>query len=595
MKKNRSIKQNKPMNTALLLLIWFFVFSAVFSAGAYLFLENDYASWHVRYENTIEKKAYSAIQRIQRTVQENGANNLSTRIQLALASDANTFPESGEMYACLKERETGSKLADSAKRIYLVLPGEETDSGPADEPMNNNLLYLCDDNDIMDWMEQTEAAGANARPEEIQDDCHILFRLKEYELYDDGSFLPKQIVATDVNIVTGQEKTIGIFSYPQATETVNESVWEIVSSSDPIIYIVGSNHSADAFPQDKAAGDREYRVSCSESHTYQYGRELEKYYSYHKYFWKGDFVYIRKIPFVCDFPADESFKSTSIVVFNENGQFTFSTDDSSNNLVLEYYFKSNYPEERMKGLLFRGLIYYIPLLLISSVFVFVIHKRKIVKYEKEQYRRTLTDSLSHDLKSPITALRGYAESLKENLNTEKRDVYADAILESSDYMDRLINGNMELIKLEEMGRVRNKENTDLVKVSEELFVKYKPVLEEKGITLTITGDYQRKANKELITRALENLVSNAVKYTNKNGSITLIGGKDELSLSNTTSSFPDRKPDDLWEPFVKGNDSRTGEDGNGLGLAIAKRIFNMHKFKSKITYTNDNIVRIELK
>ena len=597
MRKNelRNSKSKKPMNTAVVLIIWFVIFSAIYAIGAYVFLAYDYVAWRTDCGNTIEKKAYNGIQRIQRTVQEAGADNLSSRIQLELASDTNAFSEPGETYACLKTRDTGRILADSTKRIYLVLPDEEKDPEVMDDPMNKNLLYTCNDKNIMDWMEQTEAAGVNARPKEIQDDCHILFRLKEYELGDDGTFLPKQIVATDVNNVTGQEKRIGIFTYPQTVETVNESEWEVMSSSDPLIFIVGSNYNADAFPQDKIVSDKDYEVCSWESHSYQYGIEVNKYYTYNKRFWKGDYVYIGRIPFVCDFPEEESFESTTIVIIDENGQSTFSKEDSYDNLVLEYYYKSNYREEWMNYLLSRMMIYYLPFLLASSVIVMLIHRRKIAKYEKEQYRRTLTDSLSHDLKSPITALRGYAESLKENLNTDKREVYADAILESSVYMDHLINGNMELMKLEEMGGVRNKENVDLVKVSEELFAKYKPALEEKGITLTIAGDYQRKANKELITTAMENLVSNTVKYTAENGAITLTGEKDGLSLSNTTSSVPDKKPNELWKPFVKGNDSRTGENGSGLGLAIAKRIFDMHKIKSKISYAGDNTVCVKLR
>ena len=238
MKKNDlgNSKRKKPMKTAIVLLIWFVIFSAVYAIGAYVFLAYDYAAWRADCGNTIEKKAYNGIQRIQRTVQEAGADNLSSRIQIQLASDTNVFPGPGEIYACLKTRDTGKILADSVKRIYLVLPDEEKDSEVMDDPMNKNLLYTCSDINIMDWMEQTEAAGVNARPKEIQDKCHILFRLKEYELRDDGTFLPKQIVATDVNNTTGQEKLIGIFTYPQTVETVNESEWEVMASPDPVVW-----------------------------------------------------------------------------------------------------------------------------------------------------------------------------------------------------------------------------------------------------------------------------------------------------------------------------------------------------------------------
>ena len=596
MKKNTTnSKLKKPKSTAFVLLVWLIAFSAFYALCAFLFLTNDYATWRSSCISTVERTAYSNIQRFQQLAELPASYNPLNNFSQVLGSDVHRLGETADVYVRVTDRTTGKQIADSGKRIYLVLPNEDVDP-KQDDPSMLNILYTCDSREIMEWMEQTEAAGINSRDEYINDQCHIVFRLKDYELGDDGSFLPKQIIASDVNATTGQEKLIGVFTYPKETKTVDESTWVSMSDPDPYLYILGGDLTADDFPlwDGKSLPDTGYNVSRSESHTYQYGREINEAEYYSKSFWKGDFVYIRNLPFVVSIPGENSFESATIVYENENGQVSVISDAASRNLVLEFYYKSNYREERMNELLFRGLIYYLPLLIISSIIVTLIHRRKVVKYEKESFRRTLTDSMSHDLKSPLTALRGYAESLKENLNTEKKEEYADAILDSSEYMDRLISGNMELLKLEDMGAIRNKEDVDLVKVAEELFEKYKPALNEKGITLIITGNFQRKANKELITSALENLVSNTVKYTSENGSITLLGTKNSLTLSNSAISIPDRKPEELWESFVKGDDSRSGENGSGLGLAIAKRIFDKHKIKSKIKYGANNLFCVEL-
>ena len=58
-------------------------------------------------------------------------------------------------------------------------------------------------------------------------------------------------------------------------------------------------------------------------------------------------------------------------------------------------------------------------------------------------------------------------------------------------------------------------------------------------------------------------------------------------ISNTTDKLPDKKPKELWETFVKGDDSRSNEKGSGLGLAIAKQIFDKHRIKAKINYKKD--------
>ena len=102
-------------------------------------------------------------------------------------------------------------------------------------------------------------------------------------------------------------------------------------------------------------------------------------------------------------------------------------------------------------------------------------------------------------------------------------------------------------------------------------------------------------SKPSVSRGLSILKNGGHIEVAPNGAITLTGEKDGLSLSNTTSSVPDKKPNELWKPFVKGNDSRTGENGSGLGLAIAKRIFDMHKIRSKISYAGDNTVCVKLR
>ena len=162
--------------------------------------------------------------------------------------------------------------------------------------------------------------------------------------------------------------------------------------------------------------------------------------------------------------------------------------------------------------------------------------------------------------------------------------YADAILESTDYMDRLINGNLELLRLQDKRFAGDKEKTDLVKMTENLFEKYTPSLEERNITLTVKGDYIKKVNRNLFANALENLVSNSVKYVDDGGEINVVGNKNYFTILNSVEELPDKKGEELWETFVKGNDSRSNEKGSGIGLTIAKSIFDIHKIKASIEY-----------
>ena len=188
-------------------------------------------------------------------------------------------------------------------------------------------------------------------------------------------------------------------------------------------------------------------------------------------------------------------------------------------------------------------------------------------------------------------MRGYAENLKENLNNEKRDHYADCILKNTDYMNRLISDNLSLLKLEYDTSKPGKDKVDLIELSKELIDKYMPLLGGRDVSVDISGSYLVKGNMAQLSTAIENLISNAVRYVNDKGMINIGGSKKEFFISNTALSLPDMKAEELWKPFVKGDDSRSNENGSGLGLSIAKNIFDRHKFKSLIRY--DNIDKVD--
>ena len=115
----------------------------------------------------------------------------------------------------------------------------------------------------------------------------------------------------------------------------------------------------------------------------------------------------------------------------------------------------------------------------------------------------------------------------------------------------------------------------------------KPLLEEKNITLSINGSFNRKANRASLERVMDNLLSNALKYTKEGGKINIYSkdtpfSKHVFVIENTPIDAVSVKPSKLWEPFVKGDESRSDKSGTGLGLSIVKNILNNLGFKSRI-------------
>ncbi|MBP1591591.1 MAG: HAMP domain-containing histidine kinase, partial [Oscillospiraceae bacterium] len=132
---------------------------------------------------------------------------------------------------------------------------------------------------------------------------------------------------------------------------------------------------------------------------------------------------------------------------------------------------------------------------------------------KDEYRRSVINSLSHDLKTPLTIISGCAENLKENVDPEKREFYEDAIIENAKYTEKIINDALELSRSENNSKAPEFEKFELRPMAEEIIKKYDVPASERRVTVNITGNSSVKADRKMINQLLENLISNAVKYT----------------------------------------------------------------------------------
>lgn len=232
--------------------------------------------------------------------------------------------------------------------------------------------------------------------------------------------------------------------------------------------------------------------------------------------------------------------------------------------------------EEQKG---RLLIGYGVLFLLTCItaaimagFSFV-RARKV--WEMAEYRRNLTNTLAHDLKSPLTAIAGYAENLHSGAHKAKQDYYTDAILQNVQYMNRMIADVLELADLEKTNVVR-KEPTDVIALLREAFLQYDPELAERHITLHIDGDCTVQADPRMMMQAAANLASNAVRYTPDGKTITVSGSVRQLTVSNACEDIADAGA--LTDAFTKNDTARSNRSGSGLGLTIVRQIMELHGF-----------------
>ncbi len=233
------------------------------------------------------------------------------------------------------------------------------------------------------------------------------------------------------------------------------------------------------------------------------------------------------------------------------------------------------------------IAFIIAVTILSALFCFIASKityaHSKAQYDMEDYRKTLMNTMAHDLKSPLMSISGYAENLKESVHSEKREHYASAIMDNVDHMNHIIEEILTLSKTEDGNVVLNKTELIVEEVIRECLKKYELQMSKRKLQSVMNGSLTLRADKTLFTEALDNLIGNAVKYADAESVITFTLDKKSIGIANQCSAEIS-DVNELLKPFVTGNENRSNKGGSGLGLAIAKNIMDLHKFKMNVKY-----------
>lgn len=207
--------------------------------------------------------------------------------------------------------------------------------------------------------------------------------------------------------------------------------------------------------------------------------------------------------------------------------------------------------------------------------------------ETDQLRRELVANVSHDLRTPVTSLQGYLETLmlKEGaLSSQERQRYLEIAAAQSKRLGDLIAELFELAKLNSQEMKPRVESFALGELVQDVVQKFRFRVEAKQMTLQAKLGEDLpfvSADIGLIERVLENLIENALRYTPHGGRITVtLSRMDEKILTRVTDTGCGIPPEDLPHVFDRyyqvGKTHQKDETGAGLGLAITKRILELH-------------------
>lgn len=234
-------------------------------------------------------------------------------------------------------------------------------------------------------------------------------------------------------------------------------------------------------------------------------------------------------------------------------------------------------------------------------FVNTIKEQHVNIINNAQLRQEFTANVSHELKTPLTAISGYAELIGNGM-TGKEDTirFSNEIHSNANRLLSLINDIIKLSELDEADHQMEMEKIDLYKLAENCVQMMQVTAEKQGIRLTLQGESAMvMANKGLMDEVFYNLCSNAIRYNKPGGSVTVtVGTKDErpfLSVADTGIGIPKECQERVFERFYRVDKSRSkSTGGTGLGLAIVKHIVAQHNATLHLDSELDEGTTIEI-
>lgn len=219
--------------------------------------------------------------------------------------------------------------------------------------------------------------------------------------------------------------------------------------------------------------------------------------------------------------------------------------------------------------------------------------------EDVERRKQLVRNMSHELKTPIGIIKGYAEGLKFGVadDKEKMHKYCSVLVEECDRMDKLI---LELLNhsMMEVGMVKlNITSFDIHEFIVKIAERFKPIFIEKNIKfdLKCIDNYIISADCDMLEKAVNNFITNAIDHVEGRNFIQLTVKEEDkgikISVFNTGNHIQEKDLEKIWDVYYKVDKARSRKyGGHGLGLAIVKLIVQLHGGSTKVENINDGVI-----
>lgn len=199
------------------------------------------------------------------------------------------------------------------------------------------------------------------------------------------------------------------------------------------------------------------------------------------------------------------------------------------------------------------------------------------KAQREQLRREFTANVSHELKTPLTSIYGFAELMKDgDMKKEDMEDFAKSIYDETKHLITLVGDIIKLSALDEKSRFYEKEKVDLYALACETAERLKVDAAKKHVTVNVEGEKAEYIGvRQILTDIIYNLCENAIKYNRENGSVDVSVAENNnniiLKVKDTGIGIPQEHQERVFERFYRVDKSHSKEiGGTGLGLSIVK-------------------------
>lgn len=221
-----------------------------------------------------------------------------------------------------------------------------------------------------------------------------------------------------------------------------------------------------------------------------------------------------------------------------------------------------------------------------------LHARWDSERDLEDKRQQFVAAASHDLKTPLALIGGYAEAIAQDISPEENARYLAAIEQETGRMNELVREMLDYTRLDRTDELQNRKTVDLTALTRSLLEEYAPLFENRRLTCDLMDGVRIRGDETLLRRAFGCLLENAARYSPDGGRISVTlrqAQKALLTVENDCEPIPEEELPRLFEMFYRGDKARSRAGGHGLGLAITRKILSLHSLACRAENTKTGV------